>query len=217
MPTPLAHALAAVLDDMAGVPTPSIDAQPVPAAVLVPLDGPVELATPAPLAEMRVVLTKRRRDLSRHAGEIAFPGGRLDASDSSLRAAALREVQEEIGLGEDEVTPVGALAVVHTIATNYAIYPFVGLVALATRAGADAGHASEHPEQIIARWRTSAHEVEEVLELSLAEIESGRGRTHIERRGIRFETETFTVGEDVIWGATFRILDDLLARIGGHR
>jgi len=107
---------------------------------------------------------------------------------------------------------------VHTIATNYVIQPFVGLVEL----GALPKQVPPSPEssaaiaqagEPLARWRTSAEEVEEVLELTLAEIVSGRGRTHIERRGIRFETDTFTVGAHVIWGATFRILDDLLARL----
>jgi 8-oxo-dGTP pyrophosphatase MutT (NUDIX family) len=208
---PLAHVLAGVLDDVEAVPTPAPEAQPVPAAVLVALDAPPQLEEPARrLGEIRVVLTKRRPGLRRHAGEISFPGGRLDPSDRTLYETALREVEEEIGLPREEVTPVGALAVVHTIATNYVIQPFVGLVDLGARPGGVEEGASGG---VVARWRTSAHEVEEVLELTLQVIESGRGRTRLERRGIRFETDTFTVGEHLIWGATFRILDDLLGRL----
>jgi 8-oxo-dGTP pyrophosphatase MutT (NUDIX family) len=208
---PLAHSLAAVLEDIHGVVTPVPEAYPVPAAVLVALDAPPELAEPAHhLGQIRVVLTKRLPGLRRHAGEISFPGGRLDASDRTLSETALREVEEEIGLPREEVTLLGALAVVHTIATNYVIQPFVGLVDLGARPG---GAAEGPPEEVLACWRKSAHEVEEVLELTLEQIESGRGRAQLERRGIRFETDAFLVGEHLIWGATFRILDDLLVRI----
>ena len=202
----LAPILTALLDPIDAVAVPAPDAQPVPAAVLVALDAPSALRDPArELASIGVVLTKRRAGLRRHAGEISFPGGRFDPSDRTLCETALREAEEEIGLRASEIAPLGALSVVHTLATNYVIQPFVALVDLSARAPA-AGAAE-------ARWRTSANEVEEVLELSLSEIEAGRGRTRLERRGISFETGTFTVGAHLIWGATFRILDDLLGRL----
>ena len=80
------------------------------AAVLVPLylsDG-----------ALHVVFTKRRDDLRRHAGEIAFPGGRQDMDESDLRDTALREAHEEIGLPADAVELIGALQPTPTIATN---------------------------------------------------------------------------------------------------
>ncbi len=126
-----------------------------------------------------------------------------------LYDTAVREVEEEIGLPAAEVTPLGALSVVNTFVTNYAIQPFVGLVALAGRPPS----VAERDSDAAPRWLTSAHEVEEVLELTLAEIDAGRGSTELERRGIRFSTDTFSVGPHLIWGATFRILEDLLARL----
>src|SRR5947208_8235892 len=95
------------------------------AAVLVPLylDG----------GELHAVFTKRRDDLSRHAGEISFPGGRQDSPDEDLRRTALREAHEEIGLLPDEVELVGALPPTGTFATSYKIHPFVGVI--------DPGHA----------------------------------------------------------------------------
>ena len=215
MQSPLARVLAAALDEIASVPTPSPGAQPVPAAVLVGLDAQPELAAPAQaLDEVRVVLTRRRPGLRRHAGEISFPGGRWEVADGTLYETALREVDEEIGLSAEEVAPLGALHAVPTIATNYLIYPFVGLVELTARGVGEAG--AEDPSRApLPRWQISAHEVDEVLELSLGEIQAGRGRTQLERRGFHFETDTFTVGEHLIWGATFRILEDLLRRISG--
>lgn len=210
MEQPLARALAAVLDEIAAVPVPAPGDQPVPAAVLVALDARAELEAPAEaLGEIRVVLTKRRADLRRHAGEISFPGGRWEPSDSSLYDTAVREVEEEIGLPAAEVSPLGALSVVNTFVTNYAIQPFVGLVERARRAP----RVAERGSGAAPRWLTSAQEVDEVLELTLAEIDAGRGSAELERRGIRFSTDTFTVGPHLIWGATFRILEDLLVRL----
>jgi 8-oxo-dGTP pyrophosphatase MutT (NUDIX family) len=142
-----------------------------------------------------VVLTRRRTDLRRHAGEISFPGGRQDPSDVDLEETALREAEEEIGLARGAVTLLGELNPVSTFATGYLIHPFVGLIP---------------PGQL---WQMSAFEVDAVLELPLRALQEGRTRTRMERRGISFETDTFVVDEHLIWGATARILDNLLERL----
>ena len=159
------------------------------AAVLVPLF----FATTA--GEHHIVLTRRRADLRRHAGEIAFPGGRKDAEDEDLLATALREAEEEIGLTRADVTPIGSLPPTSTFATNYIIHPFVATI----------------PEGLM--WRASAREVDEVLELPLGALRAGRTRTQMERRGISFETDAYVVGENLIWGATARIIEHLLERL----
>jgi 8-oxo-dGTP pyrophosphatase MutT (NUDIX family) len=82
----------------------------------------------APDAALHAVFTKRRDDLKRHAGEISFPGGRRDPEDPDLAATALRETHEELGLPPDAVEIVGALPPTPTFVTNYAVYPFVGLI-----------------------------------------------------------------------------------------
>jgi 8-oxo-dGTP pyrophosphatase MutT (NUDIX family) len=114
------------------------------AAVLVPLflrDG-----------DLHAVFTRRRDDMRRHPGEISFPGGREDPGDADLTVTALREAEEEIGLDRTGVELVGALQPTPTIATNYAVYPFVGLI----EPGLE--------------WTLSAREVAQVLELSLNDL-----------------------------------------------
>ncbi len=142
--------------------------------------------------EPHVVLTRRRGDLRRHAGEISFPGGRRDPEDADLAETALREAEEEIGLPRQEVSLLRELPPTSTFATNYLIHPFVGLI--------PAGLA----------WRPSETEVEEVLELAVPALRSGRTRTRLTRRGITFETDAYVVEGHLIWGATARILEHLL-------
>lgn len=140
-----------------------------------------------------VVLTRRRADLRRHAGEISFPGGRQDPQDAQLSDTALREAEEEIGLPRGDVRLIGDLPATSTFATNYLIHPFIGAI--------PAGRL----------WELSPLEVDAVLELSLEDIARGRTRTRMQRRGISFETDAYLVEQHLIWGATARILDQLLA------
>ncbi len=167
---------------------PRAEAGQVPAAVLVPLF----LTDTSAGAEPHVVLTRRRADLRRHAGEISFPGGRRDPEDATLADTALREAEEEIGLERAQVSLIGELAPTSTFVTNYVIHPFVGTI--------PAGLA----------WRLSAREVDAVLELPLSAIRAGKTTTQLERRGFTFETDAFVIDEHVVWGATARILEHLL-------
>lgn len=157
-------------------------------AVLVPLfSGPDE--------RLHAVFTKRREDLSRHAGEISFPGGRRDGGET-LEETALREAWEEVGLPPSDVDVLGALVPVGTVATDYAIYPFVGLI--------------EHGFE----WVMQEAEVAEVLELALDDLVAGHSLKRMERRGITFRTDVYEVDGHMVWGATARILNDLLRRLG---
>jgi 8-oxo-dGTP pyrophosphatase MutT (NUDIX family) len=100
-----------------GMTPPSLELRP--AAVLVPLidraDG------------MTVLLTRRTAHLSAHAGQIAFPGGRIEAVDRDAGAAALRETEEEVGLPADYVTLIGRLDT-YVTGTGFEITPMVGMV-----------------------------------------------------------------------------------------
>ena len=157
------------------------------AAVLVPL---YEVG-----GELHAVFTKRRDDLRRHAGEISFPGGRQDFPDEDLRITALREAEEEIGLPRDAVDMVGALAPVGTFVTGYRVFPFVGVI---------------EPGM---RWTLQEREVDEVLELSLAALVDGFEMQRLLRKGVPFKTPTYTVGAHCVWGATARMVEQLLDRL----
>jgi 8-oxo-dGTP pyrophosphatase MutT (NUDIX family) len=171
--------------------------EPAEAAAL-DVHGRTDAAVLVPLylheGELHVVFTRRRDDLRRHAGEVSFPGGRQD-DDEDLRDTALREAEEEIGLPRDAVELIGALQPTPTIATGYAVYPFVGLI---------------EPGR---EWTVSAREVDEVLELTVADLRAGYGRRRLLRRGVPFRTDVYVVGETLIWGATARMLSDLLERL----
>lgn len=186
MSTALAEQLTAVLLDPAAAAALDVRGR-TNAGVLVPLymNG----------GRLHAVLTRRRDDMRRHPGEVSFPGGRHDDGDADLLATALREAEEEIGLSPTSVQVLGALQPTPTIATGYAIYPFVGLI-----------------EQGL-EWTLSAREVAEVLELSLRDLIAGFGRRRLMRRGLPIRTDTYVVGDDLIWGATARILADLFDRI----
>jgi len=169
-------------------------------ALTLEVRGAVNAAVLVPLyrdrGRLHAVFTKRQDDLRRHPGEISFPGGRYDEGEPDLEATALREAKEEIGLPSDAVEIVGALQPTPTIATGYAVYPFVGLIAPGRQ------------------WTPSASEVSAVLELALDDLQSGYARRRLVRRGLPIRTDTYVVGDHLIWGATARILADLLDRIG---
>jgi 8-oxo-dGTP pyrophosphatase MutT (NUDIX family) len=156
------------------------------AAVLVPLHGWPEVPG--------LVFTERRSDLRRHAGEISFPGGRRDPGEELL-ATALREAEEEINLSRERVEVVGALPPIGTFVTGYKVHPFVGLI--------DGLQFEPNPA-----------EVESVIVASLDDLVAAYAKRRLVRRGVPIKTDTYEVGEAMIWGATARIVGELLRRLG---
>ncbi len=157
-----------------------------PAAVLIPI---------IPSEQPRVLFTRRTGHLSRHAGQVSFPGGRAHESDHSLVDTALRETREEIGIATKFISVAGFLDPYETV-TGYAILPVVGLL----RDG-----FSLIPD---------ANEVAEIFEVPLAFL---LDPANIERRsrewqGRNREFYTFHYGGHYIWGATAAILVNLRDR-----
>jgi 8-oxo-dGTP pyrophosphatase MutT (NUDIX family) len=157
------------------------------AAVLLPLFG--HPARPG------LVFTERRSDLRRHGGEISFPGGRQDHPEEDLMATAVREAEEEIGLDPDAIEMIGALPPVGTFVTGYKVHPFVGLIAEGLP------------------FQPNPGEVAAILPFRLDELRAGFAMRRLMRRGLPIRTPTYVVGEHLIWGATARILAELLKRL----
>jgi 8-oxo-dGTP pyrophosphatase MutT (NUDIX family) len=153
----------------------------IPAAVLVPL---VERAE-----GMTVMLTQRAATLKAHAGQISFPGGRIEAMDLDPWQAALREAHEEIGLAPDFVDFAGFLPD-HWVGTGFRVTPSVGFV---------------NPS---AELRIAEEEVHDVFEVPLQYIlDAANHRTRTrELAGVTLEAHDIPYGGRNIWGATAGML-----------
>jgi len=158
-----------------------------PAAVLLPIIAREEPA---------VLFTRRTPHLSRHGGEVSFPGGRVDEGDLTLVETALRETQEETGITAAFVNVAGFLDSYET-GTGFAILPVVGLL-------------SEGYELM-----PDANEVEEVFEVPLVFLldPDNRERRSMEWQGRRREFYAFTYDRHYIWGATAGILVNFADRV----
>jgi 8-oxo-dGTP pyrophosphatase MutT (NUDIX family) len=156
------------------------------AAVLVPLlekDG-----------ELQVLLTRRPAGLSRHPGQVSFPGGRVEPGEESL-AAALREAHEEVALEPSRANVIGRLSETLVLQSAFRLTPWVASV--------------PYPYP----YAAAPGEVEEILTVPLVAL-ADPGAHRVEPRevyGMRLDVHFYSVGGTVIWGATGRVLAELLS------
>lgn len=157
------------------------------AAVLVPLflrDGAPHL-----------LLTRRAGGLRHHPGQISFPGGLLDSGDADSLAAALREAKEEVGLDPGHAEILGRLSETLVVMTGFRLTPWVASV--------------PYPYP----YTAAPLEVEEILHVPLDDL-SRPGAHRVERRevyGMEQDVHFYALGKDTVWGATGRVITELLA------
>jgi 8-oxo-dGTP pyrophosphatase MutT (NUDIX family) len=198
--------LVSVVDALGRAGRLLVDGEPpagLPAEVVV--DAPVAGPPSAPAAvlvalfeeagETRVVLTKRATTLRSHRGQISFPGGRIDPGEGAV-AAALREALEEVALDPQTVQPLGVLRPAVSIESGTAITPVVGSLA-----------ARPH---LVA----SPAEVERVFDVALADLAgSFREEQWTQPGSGTYAVHFFDVAGETVWGATARMLVDLLTTV----
>ncbi len=161
-----------------------------PAGVLIPI---IERAP-----HLTVLMTRRAAELKHHASQIAFPGGRMEEGDRDIRATALRETHEEIGVAPADVAVLGSLDPLPTV-TGYAVTPIVGVIS---------------PQQDIEIDRS---EVEVAFEVPLAFLFDEANAHQLLRtyRGHRIPTVEFHFAGHRIWGATANMVLRLRKKIHG--
>jgi 8-oxo-dGTP pyrophosphatase MutT (NUDIX family) len=161
-----------------------LPAELVAAGVLIPI---VERAS-----DLSVLFTERSPDLKHHAGQISFPGGRMEPGDLDIRWTALRETQEEIGIAPDRIEVIGSLEPLPTI-TGYVVTPVVGLVT---------GDL---------RLKIDPIEVAGVFEVPLEFLLDERNQRHSTRdfEGVQVPVLEYQFESYRIWGATASMVRSL--------
>jgi len=139
------------------------------------------------------ILIKRTEDNSVHSGQISFPGGRRDESDTSHTHTALREAEEETGVRPEKIRIIGELSPLYVSPSNFMIHPVIG-------------YTEERPDLL-----PNPTEVKYIIELQLKNLETFRIMTELEVRGYKLtEVPCYSVNGQIVWGATAMILQELL-------
>lgn len=144
--------------------------------------------------EIYLPLTKRPVYAGAHSGQVSFPGGKVEEMDRDIIHTALRETQEEIGVGNDSIEVIGQLSELFIVASNFKVYPSVGVL-------------KSKPEFI-----PDPREVTHVLTPSLTALRDLEKRStktmHFPPYSI--ESPYFDVEGEVVWGATAMIISELI-------
>lgn len=146
-------------------------------------------------ADDREVVFMRRayHKHDKHSGQISFPGGRMEQTDESLLACALRETHEEIGISPNKIEVLGELSSLYVFASNHIVQPYVGYF--------------NEPSHI-----RPNHEVAEVIFGSIQDfIDDGTTKTTLETNGIKLrDVPYYNLKGHILWGATAMILTEFL-------
>jgi 8-oxo-dGTP pyrophosphatase MutT (NUDIX family) len=163
------------------------------ASVLIPLfneDG-----------QYKVLLTRRTNSVEHHKGQISFPGGALDKEDGSYEETALREASEEIGLFKNDVKLLGRIDDVITI-SDFIVHPFVGQI--------------PYPYS----FQINPHEVDSIIIIPLyafVDKTAGFYKDFVEVEGYPYHGTSYEYEGNIVWGATARIMENLVRIIGKNK
>ena len=142
----------------------------------------------------KIIMTEKPKSMKLHAGEISFPGGKLDVNDSNLLETALRETNEEIGLNISKDQVVGQLRPVSTLNSGFLILPFVSVL-----------------DQIPPL--TSNSEVEKIFHMPLDSLLKTARKDTDQNHNLVDEMYTFEYREQIVWGASARILKQIESKL----
>ena len=142
----------------------------------------------------KIIMTEKPKSMKFHAGEISFPGGKFDANDSDLLDTALRETREEIGLDVSKDQVIGQLAPVTTLNSGFLILPFVSLL-------------NKIPKLV------ANSEVENILHIPLNSFLKTILKDTDPSHNLIDEMYTFEYQEQIVWGASARILKQIESRL----
>jgi len=145
-------------------------------------------------------LTVRASGLRRHAGQISLPGGATDEGETLVQAA-LREAREEIGIDPAGVRILGELTPVHVLVSGFTLHPIVGIT-------------DRRPD-----FTPAAHEVEEVIEVSIEDLQDASNirRGTRTREGLAIEYPYFDLRGSHVWGATAMVLGEFICLLAAQR
>ncbi len=149
----------------------------------------------------KILFTKRTDMVEEHKGQISFPGGSVDKEDSSVLETALRESEEEIGLLKGDVDILGRIDDTVTVASDFIVRPYVGFVPF--------------PYDFVINTR----EVERIITVPIDVFQPKNSETNIyavESEGKTYHTKAYEYNGDVIWGATARMIENLMGIIAGR-
>lgn len=149
--------------------------------------------------ESHVLLTQRTNRVEVHKGQISFPGGHVEDGDPSPRETALREAYEEVGIQREDVHFLGRTDDARTVSSNFIIHTFLGFI--------------PYPYP----FRINTQEVQQILEMPLKVFTQGGPEDHmgdVEYGGKSYHGIVYPCEGGVIWGATARIMENLVRILG---
>ena len=143
---------------------------------------------------IKTVLIKRSEYKGVHSGQISFPGGQLEKTDSSLTFTAIREANEEIGIDASKVEVIGYLSKLYIPPSNFEVLPVVAFY-------------NSKPQ-----FKIDKTEVDKTIEVKLELLmdDNTKQNTEINLHSLKFTTPCYNINGNIVWGATAMIISELL-------